>query len=274
MNKKWLGGLAILLAVMLVSVWSPNHDLRVAFLDIGQGDATLIRTPQGQNILIDGGPDNNLLFALANFLPWWERELDYVIITHWHEDHFAGLIELLNKYKVKNILVTGHQPTGDFLYQTWLAALAKHELNMQIVESGQKFFITENLYWQILSADTTHQDYNENSLVLRLTFDQIDFLFMGDLPIEGENKLLKQDWYLESEVLKVGHHGSKYSSGSDFLEAVNPELCLIESGKDNKFGHPHKETLDRLAQAGCQALNTQNGAIKVRSNGQTWSVDK
>ena len=274
MNSKWIMAIIVLLVIMLGSVWPRDNYLEVDFLDIGQGDATLIRTPQGQNILIDGGPDNSLLSQVAASLPWWEREIDYVIVTRWHEDHFAGLIELFNKYKVKNILATGHQPSEDFLYQTWLAALAKHGLSTQVLEPGQKFIVSTDLYWQVLSADTSHEDYNENSLVVRLTFDQVDFLFMGDLPSGGENKLLAQDWNLDSEILKVGHHGSKYSSGSDFLQAVEPELCIIESGVDNKFGHPHQEALGRLRDIGCQIWNTQDGPLKLISDGQSWAVDK
>lgn len=273
-NYKYIMAVALILLVLIFSTYRKEDNLRVGFLDVGQGDAIIVRTPRGQNILIDGGPDNRLLSQLADFLPWWERKIDYLVISHYHADHLVGLIELLNKYKVEHILVTAHGPSPDFLYQTWQRALAEHKLTPSIVRAGQKFIISDDLYWQILSADSDHKDYNENSLVIRLTYGQVDFLLMGDLPAAGELKLLEQGWPLESEVLKVGHHGSKYSSSADFLQRVKPELCLIESGLDNKFGHPHRETMDRLAKVACQIFNTQNGTIKVRSDGQNLVVDK
>lgn len=272
-NFKYILAVILILAVLLVSTFIRNTNLQIGFLDVGQGDAMIISTPQGQNILIDGGANNRVLFQLADFLPWWERKIDYLVVTHYHDDHVAGLIELLNKYKVEHILVTGHRPESDFLYQLWQAALADHKLQATIVQPGQKFVISDNLYWQILLADSNQKNYNDNSLVMRLTYGQTDFLFMGDLSSEGETNLLNTGLTLTSEVLKVGHHGSKYSSSAEFLAAVKPELCVIESGVDNKFGHPHQEALDRLTKSGCQIANTQqNGTIVVLSDGLKWAL--
>jgi competence protein ComEC len=270
----------ILASVLLILIWlffsssGATDKLVVYFLDIGQGDATLIRTPGGQNILIDGGPDNNLLGQLGEVLPWWERKIDYVIISHYHDDHFLGLMELLKKYKVTNILVTAQQPP-DFNYQVWLDVLKQHHLQPTIVKLGEKFVLNNDLSWQVLAADDDHKDYNENSLVLRLSYKNIDFLMMGDLPIGGEEKLLNNNFGLESEILKVGHHGSKYSSGEDFLSVVKPRICVIESGLDNKFGHPHQETLQRLEKVGCQIRNTQiDGQISILTDGFSYQVSR
>ncbi|MBT4849984.1 MBL fold metallo-hydrolase [Candidatus Parcubacteria bacterium] len=259
----------IILSLLFFSLNKKTDLLEVDFLDVGQGDAILIKTPTGKNILIDGGADNKLLSQLADNLAWWEREIDYLVITHFHADHIMGLPELLNKYKVKNILVSNHQ-TKDFLYQLWSDRLIEKKLSAQIVGAGERFVIAEDLYWQVLSADDYHEDYNDNSVVIRLTHGSIDFLFTGDLPTTGEDKILATDLVLESEVLKIGHHGSKYSSGEEFLKAVSPQICVIQSGKDNKFGHPHPETINRLTNIGCQIKDTQNqGLIKIFSDGQT-----
>jgi len=164
----------IILGVLFFSIYKENNNLQVHFLDIGQGDAILIRTPQGQNILIDGGEDNRLLSQLGKILPWWERHIDYLVITHYHADHMMGFIELLNKYKVSNILVSAHQP-DDFLYSVWTDKLVEKNIESQIVKTGEKFVISDELYWQILSADSDNKDYNENSVVIRLLYKDNSF---------------------------------------------------------------------------------------------------
>jgi len=274
MNKlKIIIGVILLLLILFFSLNKNNNNLMVSFLDIGQGDAILIQAPTGQNILIDGGADNKLLSEIAKNLPWWERKIDYLIISHYHADHIMGLMELLNKYEVEHILTTGHQPTDDFLYQIWIDALTAHNLRETIVQPGEKFILNNNLSWQVLLADGYHEDYNENSLVMRLRFGRIDYLFMGDLPSTQESKLLQSPFILESEIFKVGHHGSQYSSGQDFLAAVSPELCIIQSGQGNKFGHPHQEALDRLRTIGCQIEQNQfRGTINIISDGQNWLI--
>ncbi|MFA6307828.1 MAG: MBL fold metallo-hydrolase [Patescibacteria group bacterium] len=247
----------IILSLLLFTLYKDDNKLEINFLDVGQGDAILIRTPDGQNILIDGGPDNILLSKLAKVLPWWERDIDYLVITHYHADHMMGFIELLNKYKVKNVLVTAHIP-DDFLYKVWTDKLVEKNIKPSIVKVGEKFIVSDDLAWQIILADSFHEDYNENSLVIRLSYKDNDFMFMGDLGIEGEEKILLMGIDINSEYLKVGHHGSRYSSSDKFLQAVSPEVCIIQSGQDNKFGHPHEEAINRLKDVGCQIMNTQD----------------
>ena len=250
-------------AVLFFTLFKTEDKLELHFLDVGQADAILIRTPQGQNILIDGGADNKLLSEVARVLPWWERQIDYVVISHYHADHIMGLPELLNKYSVKYVLTSNHQP-DDFLYQILMESFEQHQTPVQIVEVGEKFQIDDDLYWQILLADDYNEDYNENSVVIRLSYQNRNFLFMGDLGIPGEEKLLSIGFDLSAEVLKVGHHGSRYASSQEFLEAVQPEICIIQSGLDNKFGHPHQEAIERLEAIGCQVLDNQVlGAIHL-----------
>lgn len=265
----------IILAILVILFFTlrQSTDLAVHFLDIGQGDSILITTPDHQNILIDGGPDNNLIYQVASHLPWWDRTIDYVVVSHWHDDHFMGLMELLNKYKVKNILVTQHEP-DDFLYQVFAQKLKEQNLEPIIVKAGESFVLDDNLYFKILSAEYINEDFNDNSLVMRLSYSEIDFLFTGDLTSRGEARLLANNFVLDSEVLKIGHHGSKYSSSPEFLQAVSPEACLIQVGADNTFGHPNPETLDRLATIGCQIYrNDESGTITIKSSGQAWWLE-
>ena len=253
----------LLLLILLFSLNKNSKQLAVHFLDVGQGDAILIRTPEGQNILIDGGPDNNLLYQVANHLPWWERTIDYLIIAHYHTEHYVGFLDLLDKYQVKNILVTANLP-NDFLYYQWLEKLKEKNINPSVVKAVESFVLSPDLNWRVLLADSQHEDLNENSIVIKLSYKDTDFLFMGDLPTEGEEKLLASVFNLDSEILKVAHHGSKYSSSEEFLKAVSPEICVIQSGLDNKFNHPHPEAISRLQDLGCQIKNTQDlGTISL-----------
>ncbi|MBT4349706.1 MBL fold metallo-hydrolase [bacterium] len=259
----------LIIIILLFSLYNKNY-LQLHFLDVGQGDAILIRTPQGQNILIDGGADNLLLHRLGESMPWWDGTIDYLVISHYHADHMMGLMELLNKYKVKNILVTAHQP-DDFLFSVWQKSLEKYSLQATIVFAGDSWQLAEDLSMQVISADSQHEDYNDNSLVLKLKYKNISVLLTGDLPSVEEVGLLHNGFDLSSEILKVAHHGSKYSSSLEFLQAVRPKLCIIQSGINNKFNHPHPETLERLSQVDCQVLrNDLEGIITILSDGQTW----
>ena len=254
-------------------LWRSNNYLQAHFLNIGQGTAVLIRTQSGVNILVDAGPDNLLLAELGEVLHWWDRRLDYVIISHHHADHIGGLIELARRYQIGEVLTTDHHPDQDLLYGLWQAEISKHQIKVTEVEVGASWQVGENLSWQILSADDYHEEYNDNSLVLRLTYGQIDWLFPGDLTSAKELDVLLAGWPLAAEILNVGHHGSKYSSSLEWLRAIQPKLCIIQSGLGNKFGHPHQEAINRLNQVGCQVWrNDQQGKITTWSYGQDYWV--
>ena len=257
MNKTIITISFVILSILLFSILRDSNKLQLHFLNIGQGDAILIRTPEGQNILIDGGPDNKLLAEIGKVLPWGEREIDYLVISHYHADHMMGFIEVLNKYKVRNVLVGAHLP-DDFLYRVWVDKLEEKNIKPTIVKAGEQFIVSEDLIWQIILADSYNKDYNENSVVMRLSYKDQDFLFTGDLGAEGEERILASGMDISAEYLKVGHHGSRYSSSEAFLQAVQPKICIISSGIDNTHGHPHKEAVERLKDAGCQIKDTQD----------------
>lgn len=261
---------AALIAYLLYSSDQSKY-LHVYFLDIDQGDAGLIRTPDGVNILVDAGPDNKILYQVAQSLPWYERQIDYVIISHWHEDHFGGLIALQQKYKIGQILVNGHEPDS-LLYSIWRDSAQQAGIKIQAINIGQTFSIDHQTSWQILyTSPTSSGDYNDTSVVLKFSFGKTDLLFTGDLPAEQESVVISSGLDISAEILKVGHHGSRYSSSAAFLSKIDPELCVIQSGQDNKFGHPHQEALDRLSASGCRVIGNQEyGRIEIRSDGEQW----
>ncbi len=246
--------------------------LRVDFLDIGQGDAILLNLPQGTRILVDAGPDNLLINRLGDALPWWEQKIDYVIISHYHADHILGLIELVEKYKIGQVLSTAHQP-DDFLYRVLVAKLKAKNIPLVFVQAGQILNFEKNISMQVISAERDNKDYNDNSLVVRFDYLQSSVLFTGDLTAEVEAKLSKSDLNLQSDLLKVAHHGSRYSSSEEFLDSVRPKFCVISVGDDNDFQHPHAETLTRLSQVQCQIYLTQDfGTLSWQSDGISWNL--
>jgi competence protein ComEC len=245
--------------------------LEVRFLAIGQGDAIFIQTPKFHQILIDGGPDKLILEKLSKLMPFWDRTIDLVILTHPQKDHLAGLIEVLKRYRVLNILWTGVF-VDSFIFQEWQKRLTLEKANEIIAEAGQKI-IFEKLIFDVLNpgqgvAYKFFKNSNDTSLVLRAHFGESSFLFTGDIEKKVEENLINQKIKIESDVLKVAHHGSKSSSVQEFLEKVSPFLSVISVGFNN-YGHPHQEVLERLEKIGSQILRTdREGDIILKTDGK------
>jgi len=259
----------------LVGVWfcyNPEKDLIVDFLNVGQGDAILIQTPFGQNILIDGGPDDGVIQELGRELPWWDRQIDLMILTHPHDDHVAGLVEVLKRYQVKKILYTGVVHDSPY-YLEWLKSVKERHIPLIIADRPQTIDLGQDCFFEILSPNTALagqevDNLNNSSIVLKLVYGQIDFLLMGDAEVEVEEDLLSRDLDLSSQILKIGHHGSNTSSSREFLESVRPSIAIVQVG-ENDFGHPSLRVLSRLERLGARVFrNDTNNTIKLVSNGQ------
>ncbi len=253
--------------------WQPAKNLEVDFLDVGQGDAELIKTPAGQNILIDGGPDSSVIRRLGENLAWWDKKIDLMILTHPHDDHVTGLIDVLKRYRVKQILYTGvvHNAPN---YLSWLEQVRDRKIKMVIIDRPQTISLANNCQLQIIYPlnsflDRTMNNLNNSSIVMKLVYGQSSFLFLGDMEKEVEQELLTDKIDLAAEVLKVAHHGSDTSSSQDFLEAVKPEFSVIEVGKDNDFGHPSLRVIKRLERVGAKVMRTdRDGTVKLISDGE------
>jgi len=252
-STKWL---ILPLLVIAILVWSvaltmPDDKLHVSFLDVGQGDAILIQTPNGQDILIDGGPDfQKINLELSEKLPFWDRTIDLVVCTQPQADHVTGLVEVLQRYKVKQLLEPGVSYNSS-IYQEWLNIVEDKGIEYNIARAGQEIDLGNGIELEVLNPpqdffEETSHDIDNNGVVLRLTWGKVSFLFTADIREEVEFELIGQRANLRSTVLKVAHHGSETSTTSQFLAAVAPEVAVISVGADNTFGHPSPEVVERL----------------------------
>jgi competence protein ComEC len=274
-TKALVAGLAIVALLVWVAAFSlPDGKLHVTFLDVGQGDAIFIQTPRGQKILVDGGPSPTILLAaLGRRMPFWERTIDLVVLTHPHDDHVSGLIPVLERYKVKAFL-DGSQEHPMPTYIHCLELVQEKGIPYHLARAGMQIQLGGGLQMKVLHPQSellsgTDSDVNNNSVVLRLAYGRISFLLPGDVEAEAEAVLLSSNEHLASTVLKSPHHGSHNSLNPRFLEVVNPQLAVIQVGADNKFGHPDPTTLARLEEYGVTVLRTdQNGTVEVVSDGE------
>ena len=280
MKKKVVLFLIGILFLLNIFVWRQvfnltNNNLKVDFLDVGQGDAIFIETPQLHQILIDGGPGLAVLEKLQKFMPFYDRTIDVIILTHPDKDHIEGLLEVLKRYKIDYILWTGIK-RNTFGYQEWIKILDRAEkinktkiitdiLNKQIKVGN--VFITLLYPLEDLTGNNIKNTSNDTSIVSKLIFGKNTFLFTGDISSKAEKELVSKGINLKSDVLKVAHHGSKYSSSNEFLASVKPNIAVISVGK-NSYGHPTAETLQRLENFGIKVLRTdKDDDIEIMSDG-------
>lgn len=272
-------GIFLLINLIILGYWFVlfngnvlEGNLRVIFLNVGQGDAALIQTSQ-QNILVDGGPDKNIIYKLDQYIPFYNREIDLMILTHLDSDHLTGLVEVLKRYSVEKIINNGLKDYNSIALE-WEKLIQEKNIPQQIVDIPLNIKLDEQTLIEFLwpSQDLINKskgDDNFTSLVFKLIHGNNKFLFTGDLPKEAEEILVVTGRDLNADVLKVGHHGSKYSSGLEFLQRVAPEYGIISVGTDNNFGHPTLRVLKNLENINAKILRTdQLGDIIFLSNGQ------
>ncbi len=249
--KKWVIP-PLLVVAILVSVAAatmPDDNLHISFLDVGQGDAILIQ--QGnQQVLVDGGPSPQAIsLGLGKEMPFWDRTIELVILTHPSADHVTGLVEVLHRYKVKQVLY----PDLDFksdVYDEWLRLLEEKDIKCTIAQAGQQIDLGEVVI-RVLNPPIplltgTESDIDNNGVVLHISMGKVSFLLTADIMWEAEFELIACRANLTSTVLKVAHHGSGTSTTPEFLAVVNPRLAVISVGEDNPFGHPTPEVMERL----------------------------
>ena len=250
----------------------PPGRLAVHFIDVGQGDAIFIQTPT-RNILIDGGERGP---AAADYLQsLGVHGLDLVVGTHPHSDHIGGLINILQLLPVKEIVDPGVVHSTK-TFEDYLILIDEKEIKYTVGRAGMIREFGDGSAMEILHPlSSSFSRLNDASIVARLTFGRISFLFVGDAEGAAEKEILGRSCTLASTILKVGHHGSRASSSLAFLEAVKPEAAVIMCGNDNSYGYPHGEVLSRLARTGADLYRTdKQGTIIVETDGETYRVNK
>lgn len=282
MDKKIIIFCAVFLFFLNFFCWKEvfalysSNNLKVDFLDVGQGDSAFIKTPENHQIIIDGGPDSSVLRGVSKNMPFWDKSFDLVILTHPESDHMQGLLYILQRYKADYILWSGIKKTAPE-YDAWLKVLEKQKkmgAKILIAESGQEIkagdVLIDTLFpFESLEGREMKNSSNDSCVVSKVIFGKNSFIFAGDIDSKAEEELVNSGENISSNVLKVAHHGSKYSTSDLFLSAVRPGFAVISVGAENTFGHPTPETLQRLEKSGIKVERTdKNGDIEFVSDGK------
>lgn len=246
--------------------------LQVHFLDVGQGDSALIETPTGVQVLVDGGANASVLRRLSKKTSFFDRDIDVVIGTHPDKDHIGGLIDVLERYTVGMILTTENKGETDTsaLYNKLKTAEGAEII---LARRGQEIHLDASTTLRILFPDSDPKDMetNTSSIVFQLIYGDSVFMFTGDSPKSIEEYLvLVEGESLKSDVLKLGHHGSRTSTSKLYLDEVRPAIAIVSAGKDNSYGHPHVEVTDLLFNKRIEVLETsKEGTITLLSDGNS-----
>ncbi len=275
-KKYWLFFFTFLLLIANIFIfyldWQNSHRvLTFAMLNIGQGDALFVESPTGTQILIDGGPPKKILNQLSRVMSPFDRSIDAFIITNPDQDHIAGFMDILKIYKVGKIFEPGTL-TDSKIYQNLKNEIKKYNIPNILAKRGMKLDIGGGAVIDILfpDRDVSAWTTNDGSIIARLSYGNTSIILTGDATIKTEKIILGKNYpeQLRSTILKVGHHGSRTSTSPEFVKAVSPQYALISDGENNKYGHPHKETLDTLSLFGAKIFRTDLlGAIVMKSDG-------
>lgn len=249
---------------MLVSSWQKMpHNVDIFFLDVGQGDATLIQARDGTTVLIDGGPDLSVLEEVGRAMPWFDHTIEYLVLTHPDADHIVGLVEIARRYRIEHMVWTRVEHTHP-AYIELIEYVEHQNIHEMILDKPQQVRFG-SLSFEVLAplVDPSRvSKLNDTSIVLRLVYGETTVLLTGDITSDVE-EAMREVYDMKSDILKVAHHGSRTSTSEKFLHEVQPEIAVIEVGQDNRFGHPTREVLERLNASGVRIFRTDfDGAVK------------
>ncbi|MFD2760148.1 ComEC/Rec2 family competence protein [Lentibacillus juripiscarius] len=267
------------LTIIFTSILTPSahihaeqqSDLDVHFINVGQGDSMLIQTPSGKNILIDGGRPKAGKKVVKFLKEQNVNKIDLMIATHPDIDHIGGLIQVMKTFEVKRILDTGKM-NSTRTYARYVSQIIKQQIPIDIAERNDLIKLDPKLKVRILNTNKGTKSTNKSSIVMKVTFKELDFLLMSDVEKEQEKKLMKK-YSLDSEIMKVAHHGSHTSTSLEFLKEVIPEAAILTYGKNNKFGHPVDRVMENLRKVDTAIYPTATfGDITVRTDGDGYVI--
>ena len=274
----------IVVSVLILSnifVWvavyqrQPSDKLSVYFLDVGQGDAIFIDSPQHSRVLVDGGANRKVLSELGKILPFADKRIDVMVATHPDKDHIGGLPEVVSRYDVGLFLEPGVESENN-IDDELEKRVGEKNIPKLLAKRGMVINFGDGVKLEILfpTQDVSNWETNRASIVAKLVYGNKSFLLTGDSPIAIENVLINLDpKILDSDVFKAGHHGSRTSTSLAYAQTVSPEYVVISAGKDNTYGHPHQEVLDILNKVDAQIVSTiDSGTIKFETNGKTLKI--
>ncbi len=262
--------------------------LHVVFCDVGQGDGIFIRTPKGTDIIIDGGPDDSVLSCLSNHMPFWDRTIELMFLTHPHQDHLVGLISVLERYSVL-VFNTEKLTNSTVSFKQLLKEVEKEKLSLGFLYAHDRFTTKDGVTISVLgpseeflNATSPRGLISESgefaSLILLISYKGFDVVLTGDSQAKGISEALAPHQTVRGysiEVLQVPHHGSKTGLTPEIINSIDPRLAVISVGKKNRYGHPRKEILEMLKGGGIKILRTdQNGEIEIISDGERWGIKK
>lgn len=261
-HRIWIGAIVFVAVFMSVSIPSYLKWKRfsVTVFDVGQGDSILVAAPRGVQVLIDGGPDASILSQLGKGLPWWDRTIELVVLTHPHSDHVTGIVEVLKRYKIQKVFITGVLHNTEE-YHIFLSELERRSIETHTPIAGEEFELGEMQMtifhpFEILEGKQ-FEEPNDTSIVLKVEYNGASFLFSGDAGLKVELQLIERFGdELDVDVLKVGHQGSADASSEEFIAAVSPRFAAISVGKDNQYGHPSARVIKRLLRNETQVVRT------------------
>ncbi|SPU38252.1 metallo-beta-lactamase [Lysinibacillus capsici] len=267
--------LVVAFALPIQTIAAKNNEMKIHFIDVGQGDSTLIQSHDGKNILVDGGPKSAGKTVVNYLKSKGIKKLDFVVATHPDADHVGGLISVLNSISVGKFVNSGKSHTTETYTQ--LLKLVEQK-NIKYIEPKIGEILigdwTSDFYLQSLYSDAKAVDTNDSSIVLKTGYKNVEFLLMADASKDLEELLTNSFDSLNVQILKAGHHGSNTSTSSKFLKAVKPEVTILSYGKDNSYSHPHNEVLANLKAEGSKTYSTaQEGTIVVTTDGETYSIN-